>query len=417
MTSRLSLLLIFLAFVLSLVARNPLLLLLDVIVVIIAFTSWLWGRYCLAGVSYTRRFAMDRLFFGEETEFWIELINAKPLPLTWLKADDDFPQDLPILRSETAHGTRPQRRVLTNVYSLRWYEKVRRRYRVRGERRGVYHIGPAQISSGDLFGFHLRHTVMPDLHTVLVYPKIVPLEQLGLPVARPLGDYGSERRIVDDPLRAAGVRDYHAGDSVRHLHWKATAHRGALQTKTFDPSAAPNWMICLNIQTLEHLYEGVVTDYLETAIVVAASLAYAGLEARRSVGLAANSNIRESKEWVHLAASRHAQQAAHLLEALAELNSMPLLTFDRLLQMERPRLPYGASIFAITSLLNENILNALIDLRTKGHPVALILVGRQPDRPVPPNVPLYVVRENWTELKALNLVPTESAHHATRITL
>jgi uncharacterized protein (DUF58 family) len=405
MTSRLSLILIFLAFVLSLVARNPLLLLFAVIVMITAFTSWLWGRYCLAGVSYTRRFETDRLFLGEEIEFWIELINAKPLPLTWLKSEDEFPQELPILRAETRHSPRPQRRVLTNVYSLRWYEKVRRRYRLLGERRGVYHIGPAQITSGDLFGFQLRRTITPDVDTVLVYPKVVPLEQLGLPAARPLGDFGSVRRIVDDPLRTAGARDYQAGDSVRHLHWKATAHRAALQTRQFDPSAAPHWMICLNTQTLEHLFEGVVTDFLETAIVVAASLAIAGLEGHRSVGLVANSNVRESPEWVQLAASRHPQQATRILEALAQLNSVPLLTFDRMLQLERPRLPYGASIFAVTSLLNENILNALLDLRGKGHPVALILVGRQPDRPVPPDVPLYVVRENWTELTALHLTP------------
>ena len=406
MTSRLSFLLIIFALVLSVVARNAELLLLDVIVMIIAFTSWLWGKYCLTGVSYTRHFDADRLFFGEETNLWIELVNAKPLPLTWLKAEDEFPQELSLLCSETRYSTRPQRRVLANMYSLRWYEKVRRRYRVRGERRGAYDVGPAQMASGDLFGFQLRRTVAPDVHTVFVYPKIVPVTQLSLPAARPLGDYGSERRILDDPLRIAGARDYQAGDSVRHLHWKATAHRGVLQTRQFDPSAALHWMICLNTQTLERLYEGSVPDFLETAIVVAASLACAGLEARRAVGLVANGSIRDSQAWVRLSASRHVLQATHILEALAQVSSVPLITFEQLLRLERPRLPYGASIFAVTSLLDENILNALLDLRSKGHPIALILVGRQPDdRLLPPEVPVYVVRENWTELKALHLTP------------
>ena len=385
--------------------RNPLLFLIGVIVSFIAFTSWLWGRYCLAGVSYTRRFETTHIFFGEEIEFWIELVNAKPLPLTWLNAEDEFPQDLPVLLAETRLGTRPRRRLLANVYSLRWYEKVRRRYRVRGERRGVYHIGPAQIASGDLFGFRRQRRLVTDVQTVLVYPKIVPVAQLSLSAARPLGDYGSERRILDDPLQVAGARDYQAGDNVRHLHWKATAHRSTLQTKTFDPSAAPHWMICLNVQTLERLYEGSVTDFLETAIVIAASLAVAGLEARRSVGLVANSNTRDSQEWVHLPASRHTLQATRLLETLAELNSTPLLTFDNLLRLEQPRLPYGASIFAITSLLNDAILGDLLTLRRKGHPAALILVGRQPDRAALPDMPVYVVRENWTELTALNLLP------------
>jgi uncharacterized protein (DUF58 family) len=405
MTSRLSLILISLAFVLSLAARNALLLLFTVIMLIVAVTSWLWGRYCLSGVSYTRRFETDHLFFGEEIEFWIELVNAKPLPLPWLKAEDEFPQEIPILRADTSHSSRPQRRILTNVYSLRWYEKVRRRYRLKGERRGAYQIGPAQIASGDLFGFQRRHTLTTRLDLVLVYPKLVPLAQLSLPAARPLGDFGSERRIVEDPLRMAGARDYKPGDSVRHLHWKATAHRAALQTRQFDPSAAPHWMICLNAQTLEHIFEGVVTDFLETAIGVAASLAVAGLEARRSVGMMTNSSVRESREWIQLPVSRHPQQATRILESLAQMSTTPLLAFDQMLRLERPRLPYGASIFAVTSLLNENLLSALLDLRSKGHPVGLIMVGRQPDRPVPPDVPLYVVRENWTELEVLNLTP------------
>jgi uncharacterized protein (DUF58 family) len=403
MTSRLSLLLLLLVFVLSLVTRSPLLFLIDVIVVFIAFTSWLWGRYCLTGISYARRFETLRLFLGEETEFWIELINAKPLPLPWLRAEDDFPQDLPIVRTDTRLSTRPRRRLLTNVYSLRWYEKVRRRYRLRGERRGVYHIGPVHIASGDLFGFRRRRLLVPDMQTVLVYPKIVPVQQLSLSVARPLGDYGSERRILDDPLQVAGARDYQPGDSVRHVHWKATAHRTTLQTKMFDPSAAPYWMICLNVQTLERLYEGVVVEFLETAIVAAASLAVAGLETRRSVGLVTNGAVNESQEWTYLPASRHASQVSRLLDTFAELNSTPLLTFDHLLRLEQPRLPYGASIFVITSLINDAMLDGLLSLRRKGHPVALILVGRQLDRPVPPDVPLCVVRENWTELTALNL--------------
>jgi uncharacterized protein (DUF58 family) len=403
MTSRLSLLLLLLVFVLSLVTRSPLLLLIGVIVAFIAFTSWLWGRYCLAGISYARRFDTLRLFLGEEAEFWIEVVNAKPLPLPWLKAEDEFPQDLPILRTDTGLSPRPHRRMLTNVYSLRWYEKVRRRYRMRGERRGAYHVGPVQIASGDLFGFRRRRVLLPEVQTLLVYPKIVPVKQLSLSVARPLGDYGSERRILDDPLQVAGARDYQAGDSVRYVHWKATAHRSTLQTKMFDPSAAPHWMICLNVQTLDHVYEGVIVDYLETAIVVAASLAVAGLETRRSVGLATNGAVPESREWLHLPASRHTLQASRLLDALAELNSMPLLAFDDLLRLEQPRLPYGASVFAITALLNDAILDGLLSLRRKGHPVALILVGRQLDRAVPPGVPLCVVRENWPELTALNL--------------
>ena len=54
---------------------------------------------------------------------------------------------------------------------------------------------------------------------------------LRLRLARPSGEQVTNRRIVEDPLRLAGVRDYRPGDSVRHIHWKSTARQGRLQTK------------------------------------------------------------------------------------------------------------------------------------------------------------------------------------------
>lgn len=404
MTSKLSRFFFLLLLVFSVVVRNPLLFFFDVIVLIVVFTSWLWGRYCLAGISYARRFTSERLFFGEEADCWIEVTNAKPLPLTWLKVEDEFPLELKMQKADWAYSARSRRHNLINTYSLRWYEKIRRRYHVKADYRGVYDLGPVLISSGDLFGFRVRRTEMETPQSVLVYPKIVTLEELGLPSAKPLGDYGSDRRIVDDPLRLAGARDYQAGDSVRYIHWKATAHRFVLQTKVFDPSASPHWIVLLNTQTLDHLYEGIVSDFLETAIVVAASVAHAGLDARRSVGLSSNSAVREADRWIHIPASRHAEQTVRILEALALLTYPPLFPFADLLRLEASRLPYGASIFAVTPVVNDAIVAALLDYRSKGHPVALIVIGRQPDRAlIPPELPLHVVMQNWTEMETLRL--------------
>jgi uncharacterized protein (DUF58 family) len=399
MVSRFALSALFVMFAVSVVLQNSLLFLLDFTLLLIVLTSWLWGRYCLAGVSYARRFTADRLFPGEETDFWVEVINAKPLPLTWLRAEDEIPAGLAIVYA----NDRIHRRILTNLFSLRWYERVRRRYRLKGELRGAYDLGPALVTSGDLFGFRQQRAPIGSRQTVLVYPKIVSIDRLGLLPARPLGDSGTERRIVVDPWRLAGARDYQPGDSVRHVHWKATAHRGTLQTKLFDPSASPHWMVCLNTQTLERLYEGVIVDYLETAIVVAASIAHAGLEARRSVGLTSNSTIREASQWAYLPASRHAQQNTHILEALAQLTHPPLVSFEKMLHLAAPKFPCGASLFVVTPLVTAALLDALWEMRRAAHPLQLIVVGQPPKVAIPPEIPWYFVEQNWTEMELLTL--------------
>lgn len=393
---------------LSIIFRSSLLFLLDVLLALIAGASAVWGRYCLSEVSYARRFAAERLFCGEETDLWVEIVNAKPLPLAWLKAEDDFPSEVTVQRHELGYSSRPRRRTLTNLLSLRWYERVRRRYRMTADRRGVFEFGPTVISSGDIFGFRTRFLDLDRRDTVLVYPKLVPLEKLGLRAARPLGDFGTERRLTADPLRLAGAREYQAGDSLRHIHWKATARRGTLQTKVFDPSASRPLIVFLNSQTLHHAYEGVVSDYFETAIVATASLARAGLEAGHAVGLFTNGGVRGAERRPRLPASRHTDQLMRLLEMLALMTSFTFLSFEDLLRAEMPRLPYGATLLAVSAIVTEPMLSTLLDLRAAGHPVALIMIGKHPERgeadpPWPPELPVYFVTESWANMERLEM--------------
>ena len=406
MTNRAGRVLILFLLVVAVLLKSPLLLLLDVLLALVAGASALWGRYCLAGVSYGRQFQAQRLFCGEQLELWIEIVNAKPLPLAWLKAEDEFPEDFQVERVELGSASKPHRRTLTNLLSMRWYERVRRRYHLTAKHRGAYDFGPVQLSSGDIFGFRTRLLELPDQQTVLVYPRLVPLNRLPLRVARPSGELLGERRIVEDPLRLAGVRDYQAGDPVRHIHWKSSARVGWLQTKVFEPAASQHLVIFLNGQTLERAYEGVLSDYFETAVVVAASLANAALEARHPVGLFTNNSVRDASRRIRLPASRHGAQMVRILETLAQLTHFTLMPLDQLLRLEAPNLPFGASLVAVSAVANEPILTALLDLRAAGHPVGLIVIaeaGRAPSVALPDDIPVYFVTENWTRLEALEL--------------
>ncbi len=407
MTGRAGRFLILALFIISLLLRSPLLLLLVVLLGLVAGASALWGRYCLDGVTYARRFEAERLFCGEQTEMWVEIVNAKPLPLAWLKAEDEFPEDFLVERTELGNASRPHRRTLTNLLSLRWYERVRRRYRITAERRGAFEFGPVMLSSGDIFGFQQRMQEVPAKQTILVYPRLVPVDQLQLRAARPGGELRAQRRIIEDPLALAGIRDYRPGDSVRHIHWKSTARRGQLQTKVFEPGASQQLVLFLNGQTLPHAYEGIIGDYFETVLVVGASLAKAGLDARYPVGLFTNNSAREEARRVRLPASRHAAQLTRILETMAQLTHFTSLPFDQLLRLEAGQMPYGATVIAVSSIVNEAILAALLALHDAGHPVSLIIANDEAapmgDLPVPVELPIYYVRQNWDELEAFQL--------------
>ena len=124
---------------------------------------------------------------------------------------------------------------------------------------------------------------------LLVYPRMVPLTALGLPADRPFGEYRALRRLAEDPLRMNGARAYAPGDTLRTIHWKATARRGELHTKTFDAAAAQPLALFLNVNTFEQIWEGVDPDLLEYAISATASIARWAWERGQPVGLYANS--------------------------------------------------------------------------------------------------------------------------------
>ena len=404
MTSRSFLLGLTILALLSLLLRSPLLFLLTSLLALVAGASAVWERYCLTGVSYARQIGARRLFCGEGTDLWVEIVNAKPLPLAWLKAQDEWPDAVAVSKTRLTPAGEPHRRLLTNLFNLRWYERVRRHYRLVTSRRGVFDFGPVAVSSGDIFGFRTRRMEVDHRHTLLVYPKIVPLEKLDLRPARPLGDYGAQRRLTADPLQLAGARDYRPGEGVRHIHWKATARRGALQTKQFDPSASHQLILCLNCQTLERHYGGILVDELETAIVAAASITHAAFELRHPVGFVSNGSLRGAEGLARLPASRHADHELRLLEMLAQLTYFTVTQFDQLLRAEAARLPFGATLIVITALVTDSILAELLNLRRAGHPVALIVVGLPPPPAGPESlIPTHYLATNWTDLETLTL--------------
>ncbi|MCX6026030.1 MAG: DUF58 domain-containing protein [Chloroflexi bacterium] len=391
--------------VVGLALRNHLLVFLGILLGLVVATSWMWGKYCLRAVSYTRHLASLRLGFGEQTDLWIEVVNAKPLPLAWLRAEDELPVELALSGRDLVPGNRAARQVLDHSFTLRGYERVRRRYRLVARARGAFDVGPVALTSGDLFGFRTRSIEEQCVQTVLVYPRVVPMREIPLLAARPYGEKRARRWLLEDPLLLAGAREYRPGDSLRHIHWKASARYARLQMRTFDASADPHLVLMINGQTIEPAYAGTLRDKFEALLVVAASLARAALEAGSPVGVQTNAVMRDSHAQVRLPSSRHPAQLARILEAMALLTPYIATPFDQMLALERRRLPYGATVVILTTLFNPRIAVEMVNLKSAGHPVALVsLVEDRAVIETAAGTPAYFVDPAWQPLGKANSV-------------
>jgi uncharacterized protein (DUF58 family) len=221
----------------------------------------------------------------------------------------------------------------------------------------------------------------------------VPVEKLGIPARQPFGDFKAVQHLATDPLRMRGVREYAIGDNPRYIHWKATARRGDLQTKLFEPAATPKLFIFCNQDTFSHIWEGIDAETLELTITVAASIANYGLEEGYQVGMQVNAFAPASDRQVKIEASRDPEQLTRILESLARIRGWSGLSMEDLLRAERRALPRGATLIIVTGVVTDDMLTILTAIRRAGHPVTLVeTVGSQPREGRPEAAPAEALR-------------------------
>jgi uncharacterized protein (DUF58 family) len=365
----------------SLLLRQGQLFVVALILLLVAGVSRLWDRYCLYGLSYRRSFGQARAFYGEQVELTVEIVNDKPLPLAWLEVLDGVPGGgLSLSPAHVGPSHLPGRRVLGILLSMRWYQRVRRHYRVTCGARGFHAFGPATLRTGDVFGLTTREIDLPVEDYLLVYPKIVPLERLGLPARNPFGEVPLRRQwLFEDPMRTVGAREYRPGDNPRRLHWKATARSPdqTLQVKLLEPTTTHRVHIVLNVSTAaKNWWWGYDPEALEAVITAAASVASWATERGLLVGIAANARVFHSSagSGVHLPPSRDPRQLMNVLEALAKLVPMPTMPADALVEIESHGLAYGTTVVMVTAVASSEILHQLRRLRRAGHQPSLLLI-------------------------------------------
>ncbi len=224
---------------------------------LIAGVSTVWKNLSLLGVTYERHFDRTRVFPGEPVTMTIEVNNHKALPLTWLQFQDTLPIPPHLSDKITQIATEISSKYqLQHTFSLYGHEKLERQTTLVFPTRGYYKLGPVTYKSGDVFTLFTREQEHNYIDTLVVYPQIWPLEALGLPAKKPFGDVKTQRSLFTDPIKTQGIRDYQPQDRFRDVHWKATARRGQLQTKIYEPSVGMTLAVFLNVATYPKTLDG-----------------------------------------------------------------------------------------------------------------------------------------------------------------
>ncbi|MBP3655894.1 MAG: DUF58 domain-containing protein [Clostridia bacterium] len=350
------------------------LLLLAAVCLLYMVSTWLLHHLALRGLLLTRAFPQPAYFEGEEGEMIEVVRNDRPLFLPWLRVECRVSPHILIGRQDNLLVSADTH--YSSLFTLMPYQQIRRRHRVRFLRRGVYNMGTASLTAGDLFGIHEARREQEMDVPVLVYPRLLGENELPAPLSRLMNETVSRRHLLADPFLIRGIRPYAPGDPVRDIHWPASARMNETQLRLHDHTAQCRLMVVLNFQRSAHEWSDRVMDYeeaeIEYVISMAATLCVQALRAGLSAGFAANMPLTgaETCTVVEPAAGSAAQEA--VLSAFARLRLRRVLTFPTFLDSLEGY--SGLDMILLSRYDDEKIQASMERLRRAGNQVSLHVV-------------------------------------------
>ncbi len=322
-----------------------------------------WARLAFARVAYGRKTSRGRAFQGDELFLESSLANPRPLPLPWVEVWEHLPAALAPEGAKERSFIEPDRVWASRGVALWPYQRLRWRRKLRCRHRGVYRLGEIRMRTGDPFGFFERERLLRDQQELLVYPHVVPLRTLALPLHHPSLDVVSRSSPVADPTRTATIRDYRPDDPQRLIHWPTTARRGSLQVRVLEPATSLHVSLLLDVRGFGF---GIYQDeLLELILSALASIAVFLQGEGAPVALLANTNpplvIPPGASVPHL---------QYMLESLARLKTR---AGPPLVPWALDDLPRGDTVVIAASDVTADLRYSILHLQEAGFTVLSLL--------------------------------------------
>jgi uncharacterized protein (DUF58 family) len=275
------------------------------LVLLVMTAAKIWTSMSHRRVTVSIKVDKQRAFPGEALALETIVENAKLLPV---RVHIQWSLDSALKRE----GGDEQ--VLRQEAGLLWYQRVQLNSNIVVRRRGVYQMGPHCIRAGDLFGFFEKEKRSQETIRIIVYPRLVRLKSVALPMRELFGVPGA-KSPVKDPVYILGTRDYQPSGPSRHIHWKASARHLRLQEKVFEPSEQEKVLLALEVGSFE---KSAAKEDFEHTLEVLASLAVQLQHKGCAVGLVTN-GVLTGGGFSVLPATRAPGQLPAILETLARL--------------------------------------------------------------------------------------------------
>ncbi len=331
-------------------------------------------------LTYSRIFDKTTAFEGDKVELLESIENKKMLPVPWLRAESRIPKQLHFEKEQLDAHEVSGGLYHKSIFYLSPMLKITRHHEVLLKKRGAYHAGSVVVTCGDLFSMAKKEVHMDLDCAITVYPRILSDDELPDPAHKWLGDLTVKRWIMPDPFLVNGIRDYRQGDSLKDIHWRASARTGELNVKVHSFTSDPRAMVILNVQTSDNQWADVgesEAENMEQAIRIAATMCVRALSNGMQAGFSSNACLNGKAgtgECIFVPSRAGREQTDRILTTMAEMMLHRELSFqtylDSLMHLT------GEDILILSFYETDEIREKMMRLRAQGNTVDLLLLKK-----------------------------------------
>ncbi len=247
-------------------------------------------------------------------------------------------------------------------------------FRVRCDRWGGYRVGRVYLRARDPFGV-LRWDQELDRRSPL---KVYPREELVRALLRPQDTQvfsgNHVAREKGEGIEFADLRPFVAGDRVRRVNWRASARRGQLWVN--EHHAERNADVVIFLDSFAELGDP-GDSTLDAALRAASSLAARYLREKDRVGFV---SFGGTLNW--LLPATGATQLYRIVDSMLDTRIALNFAWKDIDVIPRRTLPPRALVLAVSPLLDDRSVSALLDVRGRGFDLVVIEIS--PLRFLPP---------------------------------
>jgi len=316
----------------------------------------------------------DRVLEGEEITLALEL-EARD-PASRLELLVDLPR-----RLELVEGRNPI------AIRLEAGEERRLELRLRCARWGGFVIRQVHLRARDPSGLQTWERTIDDPLALRVYPRPEALRELVRPLQTQAFAGNRVSRDRSEGLEFADLRPFVAGDRIRQINWRASARRNELWVN--EQFAERNADVIIFLDSFTEARDG-AAGTLDQAIRAAASLTERYLAQKDRVGLV---NFGGVLNWLQPGTGQ--LQLYRIVESLLNTEITLSYAWKEIEVLPRRTLPPKALVLALTPLLDERAMRALLDLRARAIDLVIVEISPLPFTSPPPGPAGEVAYRLW----------------------